>query len=129
MPYKKVVNFFHEIYSLLKNSKRELDEPWLPIKEIEFFSDLNENAIEFFQNNFDFFKREQWNYISINKIQFILDSLQFLNYAVCKLSKILNYQGFEQLIKEILSLNGFEVAINYRFTDHSYFKYGITTLG
>ncbi|MBY9006244.1 MAG: hypothetical protein KGD63_05760 [Candidatus Lokiarchaeota archaeon] len=118
-----IEKFFQEIYNILKSSKKELDEPWFLIKEIEYLINFNDFEIDCFLSSFDFIKKEQWNHISINKIQFILESLKILDYDVSKLSRFLSYQGFEQLIKEILKLEGYSVISNFRFSDKSYFKY------
>lgn len=121
--YSEIVRFFQEIYNLIKKSSRKLEEPWFLIKNIECLKKFNSYELEDFLLSFSFIKRELWNHISINKIKFIIESLKVLNYDITKLSKILDYQGFEQLIKEILKLDGYNVITNYRFSDHSYYKY------
>ncbi len=121
--FSQVSNFFQEIYNLIKNSKRELDEPWYLINQVECLKKLNDLNINQLSLTYNFIKYECWNYISINKIRFILESLSFLKYDIRNLSKILDYRGFEQLIKEILNLKSYNVVTNFRFSDQSSFKF------
>ncbi|MBN1216098.1 MAG: hypothetical protein JXA99_11745 [Candidatus Lokiarchaeota archaeon] len=121
--YFNINIFIHEIYKKLRISKRDINEPWFLIKDFDSLNNLDYDKIEDFISIFNFIKKEQYKYISINKIQFIIESLKFLKFDIIELSKILNYQGFEQLIKKILTLEGYNVINNYRFSDKSYFKY------
>jgi hypothetical protein len=118
----EIERLFHDIYEVLVHIDRELDKPWVKIKSIEFFDNYSPEQIESIIIKFNFLTKESWNHIEINKIEFILESLQFLHYDIAQLSKILNYSGFEQLIKQILALNGYSALNNFRFSDKSSFK-------
>ncbi|MFO7795730.1 MAG: hypothetical protein ACQERB_03150 [Promethearchaeati archaeon] len=102
--------------------ERDLDEPWYKIDKIEFFQKYSSQEIDSIIMNFDFLHNESWNHVSINKIDFVLDSLNFLEHDISQLSMILNYSNFEKLVKRILAFNEFNVINNFRFSDKSNYK-------
>ena len=59
----------------------------------------------------------------VNKISFITTCLQFLELDINQLSYLLNYDGFEALIQEMLSRNNYRTIKNFRFSDRSPLKY------
>ncbi|MFW9866691.1 MAG: NERD domain-containing protein, partial [Candidatus Thorarchaeota archaeon] len=62
------------------------------------------------------------DYIVINKILFIIECINFLTYDIKDLSEVLDYSGFEALIKEILLKNNYISITNFRFSSNSQFK-------
>jgi hypothetical protein len=62
------------------------------------------------------------DYVIIDKLTFIIRSLKYLQLDISLLSKLLDYNGFEALVKLILSENNYFTAKNYRFTDKTNFK-------
>ncbi len=118
--------FFLEIYNLLKESNSEVTELWFEISEIAFFKRLNDLELQEFLERFDFISIQKGNYINyivIDKINFITKCMQFLELDVDQLSLLLNYDGFEALIQEILSQNNYRTIKNFRFSDRSDLKY------
>jgi hypothetical protein len=118
----EIERLFHEIYAILVHTDRELDKPWVKINKIEFFSNYTPEQIESIIMKFTFLTKESWNHIEIDKIEFILESLHFLDHDIAQLSKILNYSSFEKLVKRILALNEYSALNNFRFSDKSHFK-------
>jgi len=118
--------FFSEIYNLLKEGNSEVFELWFEISEIDFFKNFSELELREFLERFDFISIQKGNYINyvvINKIIFIIRCIQFLELDVNQLSNLLNYDGFEALIQEILSQNKYRTIKNFRFSDKSNLKY------
>ncbi len=118
--------FFLEIYNLLREGNSEVIQLWFEISEIEFFKNFSDLKLREFLERFDFIsiqKGNYTNYIVINKIIFITRCVQFLELDVNHLSILLNYDGFEALIQEILSQNNFRTIKNFRFSDRSNLKY------
>jgi len=101
---------------------RDLEEPWYKINKIEFFQNFSSQEIESMISKFEFLNNESWNHVSINKIDFVLDSLNFLDHDISQLSTILNYSDFEKLVNRILAFNEFKVLNNFRFSDKSNYK-------
>ena len=118
--------FFLEIYNLLKEGNSEVTELWFEISEITFLKRLNDLELQEFLERFDFISIQKGNYINyivIDKIMFITKCMQFLELDVDQLSLLLNYDGFEALIQEILSQNNYRTIKNFRFSDKSDLKY------
>ncbi|TFF98172.1 MAG: hypothetical protein EU547_02260 [Promethearchaeota archaeon] len=122
-PNESIESIFSEIYHLILSSKRKIYDPWIKITEVTSFQDIDDYEIDQFIDCFPFIKRERWNHISIDKIEFILNASQILSLDIKRLAeKLLNFQGFERLIKEIISKMGYLAITNFRFTDHSEYK-------
>ena len=118
--------FFLEIYNLLKEGESEVIELWFEISDIEFLTNFSDLELREFLERFDFISIQKGNYINyvvINKIIFITRCIQFLELDVSRLSNLLNYDGFEALIQEILSQNNYRTIKNFRFSDKSNLKY------
>ncbi|MHA2287826.1 MAG: hypothetical protein ACXABG_03460 [Promethearchaeota archaeon] len=118
--------FFLEIYSHLKEVNSEVTEVWFEVSEIEFFTEFSELEFREFLEKFDFASIKKGNYIDylvIDKIIFITRCIGFLELDVKKLAQLLNYDGFEALIQEILSQNSYRTTKNFRFSDKSSLKY------
>jgi len=118
--------FFLDIYNLLKEGDSEVTEVWLEISDIEFLKSFSELDLREFLGRFDFISIKKGNYIEyivINKIIFIIRCIQFLELDINNLSNLLNYDGFESLIQEILSQNSYKAIKNFRFSDKSSLKY------
>ena len=120
-----IKRFFHEIYTLL--TERENNKSgWFEISEISFFKNLDKFEIAEFLSDFDFIEIKKGNYnvdyISINKILFVMESIKILRLDLSRVSELLHYSGFEVLINEILSKNNYKVLNNFRFSDKSNFK-------
>lgn len=118
--------FFLDIYNLLKDADSEVTELWFEISEIEFFQNFSDLELREFLERFDFISMQKGNYINyivVNKISFITMCLKFLELDINQLSYLLNYDGFEALIQEILSQNNYLTIKNFRFSDKSTLKY------
>ena len=121
-----IKHFFLEIYNLLKDTDSAVTEIWFEISEIEFFKDFSDFELRDFLDKFDFISIQKGNYVHyivVNKIAFITRCLQFLELDINQLSYLLNSDGFEALIKEILSQNSYKTTKNFRFSDKSELKY------
>jgi len=122
-----IKQLFLEIYRILKETDLKVTEIWFEIAEIRFFKNFNNSELLDFIKNFDFISVEKSNfinYIVINKIAFIIDCFKYLEFFdIHKLSNLLlDYDGFEALIKAILLENNYRVTKNFRFSDRSNFK-------
>ena len=124
-----IKRLFSEIYGILRNTERNVNEIWQDISEIKFLKRFQDNEYEIYEfiGQFDFLSIEDGNYskrkyIAIDKIKFICDAIKHLSLDLRDLSGIIDYGGFEALIAEILSINGFYTIKNFRFSDKSYFK-------
>jgi hypothetical protein len=121
-----IKQFFLEIYNLLKEGDSEVTEVWLELSEIDFLKDFGEFKLREFLGTFDFISIQKGNYINyivVDKILFITICLQFLEVDINQLSYLLDYDGFEALIQEILSQNNYKTTKNFRFSDKSTLKY------
>ena len=117
--------FFNEIYLILKETDTDLVEIWCEISKISSLAKFNDYKLKEFLFNFKFItirKGNYINYIVINKILFIIESINILRFDVKRLSEIINYNGFESLIKEILSEINYISITNFRFSDKSNYK-------
>jgi len=117
--------FYTKIYHILRETDTNLNEIWCEISEIPLLSKLNNSKLRDFLSNFNFILLRKGNfqyYVVINKILFILESIQFLQFDIKHLSEILDYSGFEKLIKVILSKNDYRTVKNFRFSDKSNLK-------
>ncbi|MFX1278171.1 MAG: hypothetical protein ACFFA3_02070 [Promethearchaeota archaeon] len=133
-----IKRFYTEIYNILKDSDSKITEIWCEISEISFLNELGTNELNRFLENFDYISIKSGNYISyvvIEKIIFIIDCIKYLKYDIYQLSEILDYNGFEALVKEILSRNNCHTTCNFRFsessklTDKSQSRYEIDVIG
>ncbi len=121
-----IKQFFLEIYNLLKEGDSEVVELWVEILEIDFLKNFSDLELREFLERFDFISIQKGNYIDyivVNKISFITVCFEFLELDINQLSYLLNYDGFEALIQEILSQNGYRTIKNFRFSDKSNLKY------
>ncbi len=118
--------FFSEIYHILRETNTNVIDIWLEISEIHFLKQFNDSELKNFIENFNFISLQKGNYqyyIIINKIVFIVETINILQLDIRQISEILNYDGFEALIKEILSKNNYITIKNFRFSDNSNFRY------
>lgn len=129
MPLKFTPNslkrFFSEIYQILKESNQDVTEIWYEIAEVNYFKNSNKYDLREFLEHFNFISIEKGNYIDylvINKIQFITDCINYIKFDIQRLAELVDYDGFEALIQEILNQNGFKTIKNFRFSDTSNFK-------
>ena len=117
--------FFHEIYALLKSSE-DNKSGWFEFSEINFLKNLNKYELKEFLANFEFIDivkgNYNKNYLTIDKIQFVMESIQILNLDLKLVSELLDYGGFELLVNKILFKNNYKVLNNFRFSDKSNFK-------
>jgi len=117
--------FFAEIYNILKETDTQVIEIWWEISEIPFLKQFSNFQLRNFLENFNFVFLQKGNYqyyVVINKILFIIDAIKILNLDIKQISEILNFDGFEFLVKEILSMNNYFTIKNFRFSDKSNFK-------
>ena len=119
---EKLQFFFKVLFKVLKSAKKNWNNPWIEISEIPFFTNINAPIINKIIQSFSFLKKEAFNCISINKIEFIIEAMAILNYDIKIFSQIIDYHGFELLIKEILSRNRYYVTNNFYFSDKSPLK-------
>ncbi|MBD3198180.1 MAG: hypothetical protein GF317_24230 [Candidatus Lokiarchaeota archaeon] len=117
-----LTQFFRELFKILKEQNVEIIEPWIKIFEIPFLTKFNEYDLDYFIDSFDFIKKEKWNHISVNKIQFIFESMKYIHPDIKNLSKLLDFRCFEKLVKSILQLNGYNALNNFYFSDKSELK-------
>jgi len=121
-----IKQFFLEIYNLLREGDSEVTELWIEISEIDFLKNFSDLELREFLERFNFISIQKGNYIDyivVNKISFITVCFEFLELDINQLSYLLNYDGFEALIQEILSQNGYRTIKNFRFSDKSNLKY------
>ncbi|UCD02290.1 MAG: hypothetical protein JSV23_04560 [Promethearchaeota archaeon] len=117
--------FYSEIYHILKETDANVIEIWSEISKIPFLNQFNFTTLRNFLGNFKFVslrKENYHHYVVINKISFILNTINILQKDIKQISEILNYDGFESLVQEILSINNYITTKNYRFSDKSNFK-------
>jgi hypothetical protein len=117
--------FFYNIYKILKETDKKIEEVWCEISEINVLKPLDKYELNDFLQNFKFIKKERGNYIDyivINKIAFILECIMHLDFDLRNLSEILDFSNFEALIYEILLINNYNAIKNFRFSDKSNFK-------
>ncbi len=115
--------FFYEIYNILRESNKDTTELWYEIPEINYFKKLDD--LDDFLNLFEFIKKERGNYINyvvINKILFVMESIKYLEFDIKKLSELLDFNSFEELTLEILLKHDYFALKNFRFSDRSNFK-------
>jgi len=120
-----LIQFFTEIYYILRETDPNVIEIWWEISEIPFLNHLNNSELRDFLANFKFVSLQRGNYLYylvINKILFIIDAINILQLDIKQISGILNYNGFERLVQEILSVNNYITTKNFRFSDKSNFK-------
>jgi len=117
--------FFSDIYCILQGTDKLIIEIWSEIRQITFLENFSKTELFDFLGKFEFISIKKGNYIYyvvINKILFIIDCIKYLQFDIKHLSEILNYSGFETLIKEILSRNNYRSITNFRFSDKSKLK-------
>jgi len=121
---KKLSQFFQHIYYQLC----ELEPS--RIQDITIYIDMNANFFKkFSRRDIELIKDYSLstdcgftlhkNYIKINKSLFILEAAKYLDIDIAKLSRLLNWKEFEDLISRIFDKYEFKVIKNFRFTDHS----------
>ncbi|MHA1914141.1 MAG: NERD domain-containing protein [Promethearchaeota archaeon] len=112
-------HFYTQIYNLLRETDTNILEMWCEISDIPFCADFSTTKLTDFLENLPFISIKKGNYrqyLVVDKILFILDCIKILKYDIKDLSKILNYSGFEKLIKSILNENNFLAITNFRFS-------------
>jgi len=117
--------FATEIYFILKETDINIIEVWCEISKISSLNQFTNSELREFLNKFNFVSLKKGNYqhyIVINKILFIIDVGNTLKLDIRSISEILNYDGFEALVQEILSRNNYITRKNIRFSDKSNFK-------
>jgi len=120
-----IKHFFYEIYRILGDTDKKVNEMWYEPSEIPFIKSMNKYELRDFLDNFNFIETKRGNYIdyiAIDKVSFVADAIQYLEIELKKLSELLDFNGFEALIQEILLRNDYSVIKNFRFSDKSNFK-------
>ena len=123
--YSALKSFFSEIYKILKKTDKNITKAWFEFSDINFLKRFDKFELKEFLNNFEFVKIKKGNYINyivIDKILFILIGIKYLELDIKNLSELVDYNGFEALIQEILLRNNFKAIKNFRFSDKSNFK-------
>lgn len=122
---KTVKCFFSEIYKILRGTDTKVSEIWLSFSEINFFKGNDESEIRCYLCNFESIsiqKGNYKNYVVIDKIIFIVECMQYLEEDIERLSLLLDFNGFEALVEEILKRNNYNTIKNFRFSDQSNYK-------
>ncbi len=122
---KTIKQFFSEIYKILKGTDTKVTEVWVGISEVHFFKGNDESEIRGYLLNFKSIciqKGNYKNYIVIDKIKFIVESIRYLEEDIVKLSILVDFNGFEALVEEILNRNNYKTTKNFRFSDRSNYK-------
>ncbi|TFF85854.1 MAG: hypothetical protein EU517_01165 [Promethearchaeota archaeon] len=120
-----ISKFFDSIYRILRKFNPELTEVWCEPLEIDFFREFDQKEIKKFASYFAFLTLKKGNYmyyIVIDKLLFIIQSLKYLQLDISFLSTLLDYKGFEALVKLILNESNYYTLKNYRFSDKSNFQ-------
>ena len=120
-----LIQFYTEIHNILKETATNITEVWWEIPEITFLNQFSKPELRDFLSIFNFISLQRGNYqnyVVINKILFITDTINILKLDIKSISEILNYDGFEALVQEILSKNNYITTKNVRFSDKSNFK-------
>jgi hypothetical protein len=120
--FSTLQRFFSNIYSILQETENKIIEIWCEIPKIAFLKNFSKSELTEFLGKFEFISIKKGNYIYyvvINKVLFIIDCIKYLKHDIKNLSEILDYNGFEILIKEILSIHNYRSVTNFRFTDRS----------
>ena len=124
--FSSLKRFLHDIFEILKETDKEVIDIWYEPLENGLFKNFSNDQVNEILENFNCIKMEKGNYkdyMSINKISFIIESMKFLDgIHVKQLSEILDFNAFEQLIQEILLESGYFTVKNFRFSDRSNFK-------
>ena len=121
-----ISKLIHSIYQILKKFDPELSEVWCEPIDIDFLKDLEKQNRDELLSYFNFLTMKKGNYIDyvvIDKLNFIIQSLKYVQLDISSLSNLLDYNGFEALVKLILSENSYYTLKNYRFSDKSYLKF------
>jgi hypothetical protein len=108
------------VYHILREADKNIIEIWCEIPKIQFLINFSKYELLDFLEKFEFISIKKGNYIQyivINKVLFIIDCINFLQFDIKHLSEILDYNGFEILVKEILSRNNYHSITNFRFSD------------
>ncbi|MFW9898766.1 MAG: hypothetical protein ACFFDO_05845 [Candidatus Thorarchaeota archaeon] len=120
-----IKRFFYEIYKILKDTDKGASEIWYELSEIKILRKLDKLELSEFFDNFKFIEKKCGNYtdyISIDKIKFVAEAIKYLEIDIKELSELLDFNGFEALIQEILLRNDYRAIRNFRFSDKSDFK-------
>ena len=117
--------FFIELLNVLKKTDPQVTEIWLEPSEVNFFKELNKFQINEFLDIINSVSVKNGNYseyIVVNKIPFIVEAIRLLEVDIRELSLIIDFNGFEALVAEILKLNNYKTITNFRFLDKSDLK-------
>ncbi|TFG25693.1 MAG: hypothetical protein EU529_00335 [Promethearchaeota archaeon] len=117
--------FFSELYKIIGDTDKAVSEIWFEISEIKILEQLDKYELSEFLDNFEFIEKKRGNYmdyISIDKIKFVAEAIKYLEIDIKNLSELLDFNGFEALVQEILLRNDYRAIKNFRFTDKSDFK-------
>jgi len=120
--YSKIKRFLYEILRIIEDTEKDSTNICCDPSDLNTVKKLDRIERDNFLFNFNFIKRTKGNYISINKILFIMECIKYLEIDIKQLSEILDFNGFETLIKEILLKNNYFAIKNFRFSDRSNFK-------
>lgn len=128
--FKTISLFFRKIYNnISKLEQSRTQDTYINISlEENFFENFSQYDIELIKDfsvsiecGLTFYNE----YIKVQKSLFVLEAAKYLDIDIMKLSKLLNWKEFEDLISKIFEKNEFKVIKNFRFTDQS--NYGRKT--
>ncbi|MBN1800052.1 MAG: hypothetical protein JW891_01010 [Candidatus Lokiarchaeota archaeon] len=118
-----IKSFFFEIFQILSRQDRSITEVWIEVSNLEFLKEFKKfSQVRDFLYDFNFIKIKDGNYVKnayivIDKIQFICESMMFLDLDLRNLAILLDFSGFESLVKEILFRHGYRALKNFRFSN------------
>ena len=90
-----LIQFYTEIHNILKETATNITEVWWEIPEIAFLNQFSKPELRDFLSNFNFISLQRGNYqnyVVINKILFITDTINILKLDIKSISEILNYK-------------------------------------
>ena len=118
--------FFRKLYEKLLEKKRTQEQVNNNEFEkfnniLEMFSQQEVKIIKNFIQSQDIGVKIQDGHLFIQISRFILEANKFLKVDISKLSRVLNWKGFEEIIAKICEENEYRVVKNFRFSDKSNF--------
>jgi len=124
--FKIIEFFFQKLYEKLlekKKSKERANHNEIEIVNsiLDGFSSQEINIIENFIHSQNIGVKLENSSLIVQIPRFILEAVKFLKLDVSKLSRLLNWKGFEDIVGKICEENEYRVIKNFRFSDRSNF--------
>lgn len=116
---------FYELYKYFLDIQGNAPERWFEYGEFASLFEVSTSEINELLLNFDFLHRQNGNYtnyIAVNKVMFVVEAVQYLEYELRTLAEILDFNEFETLICKILEKHQYQTLQNVHFSDKSNLK-------